>query len=79
MEEQCAWLNTQKSWYVTQIKELVMPVRGLTEISFHASRRQKIIQFSLEGVINFLEDFYLELHNIFIKKPRVTKHQLSVY
>lgn len=62
-----SWLNTKKSWYVTQIKELVMPVSGLIQILFHASRKQQIIQFSLKGVINSLKDF-LELHSILMKK-----------
>lgn len=50
------------------IKELVMPVRGLTQISFHASKRQQIITFPPKGVINFSKHFYLGLHNILIKQ-----------
>lgn len=33
----------QKKGVMSLIKELVMPVRGLIEISFHASKRQQII------------------------------------
>lgn len=47
------WINTKKKGFMLLIKELVMPVRGLTQISFHASKRQQIITFPPKGVINF--------------------------
>lgn len=54
-------------------KEVVMAARGLIQISFHASRRQKenIYIFLLGGVINFSNIYSLELHHVLMRRKAV--------